>query len=177
MKADNDDRGNRSRSNSRKGEHIKPRGQSEQSRHTKRYGHLEQNGHVKLHGQSEYDETFEIITDDEPVPEIKQYQIGSDKSEKLLSLLGFAARARRLIFGTELCRNAMRSGQISLAILASDASPNTKKRIVDACKYYGCDVCQSEVTSAILASRLGKSGLVAVVGLGDANFIRGITSI
>ena len=110
-------------------------------------------------------------------PEIRQYFLGEEKSEKLLSLLGFAARARRLVFGTELCRDAARAGQISLAIIAADASDNTKKRIVDACKYYGCDVCYTAILSSTLASRLGKSGITAVVGLGDHNFIRGITAL
>ena len=117
------------------------------------------------------------ISEASDVFEIRQYVVGEDKSEKLLSLLGFAARARRLVFGTELCRAAARTGQISLAIISSDASPNTKKRIVDACKYYGCDVCQSAVPSSILASRLGKSGVTAVVGLSDHNFIAGITAL
>lgn len=117
------------------------------------------------------------ISEASDVFEIRQYVVGEDRSEKLLSLLGFAARARRLVFGTELCRTAARTGQISLAIISSDASPNTKKRIVDACKYYGCDVCQSAVPSSILASRLGKSGITAVVGLSDHNFIAGITAL
>ena len=117
------------------------------------------------------------ISEASDVFEIRQYVVGEDKSEKLLSLLGFAARARRLVFGTELCRTAARTGQISLAIISSDASQNTKKRVVDACKYYGCDVCQSAVPSSILASRLGKSGVTAVVGLSDHNFIAGITAL
>ena len=117
------------------------------------------------------------ISEASDVFEIRQYVVGEDRSEKLLSLLGFAARARRLVFGTELCRTAARTGQISLAIISSDASPNTKKRIVDACKYYGCDVCHTAILSSTLASRLGKSGITAVVGLGDHNFIRGITAL
>lgn len=237
MKAENEDKGNRSDSYSRDGEraksrgqsgkdglakshgrsrqnghakphsqsgkdgYAKPHGQSGQNGHAKSRGQSEQNGHAKPYGQSgkdgrakpygqsgqdmraklnghvEYDEPIEFEVVDEPIPESKLYQLASDKSEKLLSLLGFAARARRLVFGAELCRNAVRAGQISLVIVAADASPNTKKRIIDACKYYGCDVCQSEVTASILSSRLGKTGMTAVVGLGDSNFIRGITAL
>ena len=117
------------------------------------------------------------ISEASDVFEIRQYVVGEDRSEKLLSLLGFAARARRLVFGTELCRAAARAGQISLVVIAADASQNTKKRVVDACKYYGCDVCQSAVPSSILAGRLGKSGITAVVGLNDHNFIAGITAL
>ncbi len=128
-------------------------------------------------GKTELYSVESDVSDLSDVFEIRQYVVGEDRSEKLLSLLGFAARARRLVFGTELCRTAARAGQISLVVIAADASPNTKKRIVDACKYYGCDVCQSAVPSSILASRLGKSGITAVVGLNDHNFIAGITAL
>ena len=128
-------------------------------------------------GKTELYSVESDVSDLSDVFEIRQYVVGEDKSEKLLSLLGFAARARRLVFGTELCRTAARAGQISLVVIAADASQNTKKRVVDACKYYGCDVCQSAVPSSILASRLGKSGVTAVVGLNDHNFIAGITAL
>ena len=128
-------------------------------------------------GKTELYSVDSDVSDLSDVFEIRQYVVGEDKSEKLLSLLGFAARARRLVFGTDLCRAAARAGQISLAIISSDASQNTKKRVVDACKYYGCDVCQSAVPSSILADRLGKSGVTAVVGLNDHNFIAGITAL
>ena len=128
-------------------------------------------------GKTELNSFESDISEASDVFEIRQYVVGEDRSEKLLSLLGFAARARRLVFGTELCRTAARAGQISLVVIAADASQNTKKRVVDACKYYGCDVCQSAVPSSILASRLGKSGVTAVVGLNDHNFIAGITAL
>ena len=128
-------------------------------------------------GKTELYSVDSDVSDLSDVFEIRQYVVGEDRSEKLLSLLGFAARARRLVFGTELCRTAARAGQISLVVIAADASQNTKKRVVDACKYYGCDVCQSVVPSSILASRLGKSGITAVVGLNDHNFIAGITAL
>ena len=177
----------------------KPHSRSEQRAANESSGKPERNAAGKLHGRSDRDNlgkphsryapnTAEILYDltetelqtrdgETEFPEIRQYFLGEEKSEKLLSLLGFAARARRLVFGTELCRDAARAGQISLAIIAADASDNTKKRIVDACKYYGCDVCHTAILSSTLASRLGKSGITAVVGLGDHNFIRGITAL
>ena len=92
-------------------------------------------------GKTELYSVDSDVSDLSDVFEIRQYVVGEDKSEKLLSLLGFAARARRLVFGTELCRDAARAGQSSLVVIAAEASQNTKKRVVDACKYYGCDVC------------------------------------
>ena len=50
---------------------------------------------------------------------------------KLLGLLGFAARARKLVTGTDLCRDEVRRGRLPLVLVAGDASNNTKKRISD----------------------------------------------
>ena len=97
--------------------------------------------------------------------------------KKLLGLLGFAARARRLVCGTDLCRDAVRQGKVLLVLAASDASPNTVKRIVDACKYYKTDFCQVPVSSDILSSQIGKASSIAVIGVTDANFVSGITAL
>ena len=56
------------------------------------------------------------------------HRLRPDTEKKLLGLLGFAARARKLICGTDLCRDAIRRGQIPLALVASDASDHTWRR-------------------------------------------------
>ena len=100
---------------------------------------------------------------------------GSEK--KLMSLLGFAARARKLVCGTDLCRDEIRRGNLSLVIVADNASANTKKRIADACRYYGADMCIAPITSLELSHQIGKSANIAVVGVTDANFINGIAAL
>lgn len=100
---------------------------------------------------------------------------GSEK--KLLGLLGFAARARKLVFGTDQCRDEIRRGRLSLALVASDAASNTYKRIFDACKYYGADICRIPVTADELSARIGKTANITVVGVTDVNFINGITAL
>ena len=97
--------------------------------------------------------------------------------QKLLGLLGFAARARRLVCGTDLCRDAIRQGRVPLVLAASDASDNTVKRITDACKYYQTDFCRVPVTSDVLAARIGKTSAIAVIGVTDMNFVSGITAL
>lgn len=109
---------------------------------------------------------------DEAVYVLRQ---GSEK--KLLSLLGFAARARRLVCGTDQCRDEVRRGKLPLVIVASDASDNTKKRIGDACRYYGCCMCIPPISSLELSNRIGKSANIAVVGVTDMNFVNGITAL
>ena len=99
------------------------------------------------------------------------------KEEKLLSLLGFAARARKLIAGTDLTRDGVRRGSVIIAVVAGDASENTKKRITDAGSYYETDVVLTGISSAEIGHRIGKPGAAAVVGVTDMNFANGIAAL
>ena len=105
------------------------------------------------------------------------HRIGEDGKKTLLGLLGFASKARKLVCGTDLCRDEIRRGKIPLALVASDASANTKKRITDACKYYDADICHIPLTASELSDRIGKSGNIAVVGVTDMNFVNGIVAL
>ncbi len=96
---------------------------------------------------------------------------------KLLGLLGFAARARKLVCGTDLCRDEIRRGKAYFTLVASDASENTKKRIAYACKYYDTQLCRIPLTAVELSHIIGKSGSIAVVSVTDMNFINGITAL
>ena len=100
---------------------------------------------------------------------------GSEK--KLLSLLGFAARGRKLICGTDLCRDSIRRNVAIITIVASDASENTKKRIIDACRYYGSDMCVAPVGSAELSHMIGKTGEIMVISVTDRHFADGISAL
>lgn len=106
---------------------------------------------------------------------IRKLRAGTEKN--LLSLLGFAARARKLTCGADLCRDAIRRGQTIITIVAADASPNTKKRIIDACKYYGSEMCIPALSSAELSKQIGKIGDIAVIGVTDKNFANGISAL
>ena len=46
-----------------------------------------------------------------------------------LRLLGLAARAGALIFGTDQVRRAVRAGRVHLAVVASDISENTSEKL------------------------------------------------
>lgn len=97
--------------------------------------------------------------------------------KKLLSLLGFAARARKIVSGTDLCRDEVRRGKLPLVIVAADASANTFKRIFDACNYYDTDICKVPISSADLSKQIGKLSNIAVIGINDMNFVNGITAL
>ncbi len=103
--------------------------------------------------------------------------ISTSGKKKLLGLLGFAARARRIVCGTDFCRDEIRRGRLPLALVASDASANTFKRIADACRYYGTDLCRIPLTADELSARIGKTANITVVGITDTNFVAGITAL
>ncbi len=107
--------------------------------------------------------------------EPRRLKPGAEK--RLLGLLGFAARARRLICGADLCRDAVRRGIADLVLVSSDASANTLKRISDACKYYETELCLAGLDSAALSKQIGKTGQIAVIGVCDASFARGIRAL
>lgn len=107
-------------------------------------------------------------------------------NEKLLSMLGFAARARRLDVYTEQVIMAVRRngrpgdrGLLAngIVILSQDASDNTKKRIKNSCEYYNVECFQSEISSFELSRRIGKSSDVSAVSTFDGGFAKAIKKI
>ena len=116
--------------------------------------------------------------------------------DKLLSLLGIARKAGRVIIGTEMvCDEVRRRGhaghyeeedeknvpvpetqsgkphkQCGCVLIASDASANTKKRILNACAHYQVRAFVAPVTTAQLSDRLGKTGAVAAAAVFDRHF-------
>ncbi len=107
----------------------------------------------------------------------RMHTLRSGSEKKLCGLLGFAARARKLICGADLCRDSIRRGQLPLALIASDASENTVKRITDACRYYDTDMCHLPIPSSVLSKQIGKTASIAVIGVTDMNFVKGIAAL
>ena len=55
----------------------------------------------------------------------------ADRSARpVLDLLGLAARARGLAFGTDMVRKAIRNGEVARVILAADTSATQLKKLV-----------------------------------------------
>ena len=102
-------------------------------------------------------------------------------AEKTLGLLGFAQKAGRLVVGTELVCNAIRSAKPRtyprIVLIASDASANTVKRVENICKYYECKCARISVDSQSLGQRIGKMGSVATVGVADDGFAKAIKQL
>lgn len=63
-------------------------------------------------------------------------------NSELLGLLGLAARARALAIGESACLRGIRSGQVKLVLLATDAGANGSKKILDKCSFYHIQVAR-----------------------------------
>lgn len=92
------------------------------------------------------------------------------KQNQIMSLLGLANRARKVISGEELVVKEIRSGRAKLVILSEDASKNTTKKITDKCKSYDVP-CTYVENRIILGQAIGKQSrvVVAVLDRGFAN--------
>ena len=91
-------------------------------------------------------------------------------------MIGLARRAGKLVFGTEMVRDAVRSEKNEnsgkrplLVFVSSDASENTLKRISDCCFFYSVPLVKADVTSEELGRMIGKTSDVACVAMTDKN--------
>ena len=101
-----------------------------------------------------------------------------NNTEKLVGLLGLAARAGKLVYGTPMVCDALKDKKkIYYVFRAQGCSDNTHKRIGDRCKYYGVELIDVELDICEFARRLGKSGELAAVALTDASFAQGIKKV
>lgn len=94
-------------------------------------------------------------------------------NEKLLNMLGMAKRAGKVSTGEFICSKAIKSGAAKLAIIAADASENTKKSIVSSCKYYKVKYIET-CSMADLGKYTGSSSERAVAVVNDNNFAKAI---
>ena len=113
--------------------------------------------------------------------EEKKTAVGSgDGEKKLLLMLGLAARARALVFGTPMiCDSLQKDGgkKILLVLEASDTSDNTHKRITDKCRFYGVRHYRLESDGEMLSHAVGKSGMLSAVALTDIQLCHAVENL
>ena len=90
----------------------------------------------------------------------------------MYSLLGLAARARKLASGEFMTEKSVKAGQAVLVITAQDASDNTKKNFRDMCTYYDVPFLLFG-TKEELGHAIGKE-LRASLAVNDAGFAEAI---
>ncbi len=95
-------------------------------------------------------------------------------TEKLASVLGMCAKARKLISGIPLICRSLKAGTSPphLVLYSHTASNNAKKRITDRCLFYKISCIEIPIDTEDLAECTGKSGAIAAVGITDAGLAR-----
>jgi len=59
-----------------------------------------------------------------------------EQRKKILSMIGMAYKAGKVVSGEDPVRKAIRGKTVKLLIIAEDASDNTKKRFINSASYY-----------------------------------------
>ncbi|MFV0395149.1 MAG: L7Ae/L30e/S12e/Gadd45 family ribosomal protein [Coprobacillaceae bacterium] len=90
---------------------------------------------------------------------------------KVQQLLGLTSRARKNVSGETLFHK-LRQQEVSLVIVAEDASQNSIKKISDKCTYYNVEYIVYGTISEI-SNAIGKENRVAV-GILDKGFSKKI---
>ena len=89
---------------------------------------------------------------------------------KALSTLGISACARKISYGETLLKD-IKNKKVYLVVVASDASDNSKKRLIDKCDFYKCEyvVCLNKDS---ITKSIGRVDLVSAVGIKDYNLVK-----
>jgi ribosomal protein L7Ae-like RNA K-turn-binding protein len=94
--------------------------------------------------------------------------------EKTLRALGLCAKAGKLVIGTPLICEALKSNTKKpfLVLSSCDNGENTAKRLRDRCNYYGVPLVQLDADGETLSAAIGKNARVAAVAVTDENLCR-----
>lgn len=82
-------------------------------------------------------------------------------NKRSLNYLGIAKRSGNLICGTDMVVKSLPAGKIKLILLASDASNNTKDKIIKKAFYYQIQVCET-FDSDCLSKAIGKDHIMVI---------------
>lgn len=99
-------------------------------------------------------------------------------NDKLLGMMGLAARARKVVTGTEIVTEKIKANKgVRLVLIASDVSQNTLKKLVNCCEYYEVEYIQLQRTQDEISNAVGKSCLTSSVAILDRNFSEAIKKL
>ena len=96
-------------------------------------------------------------------------------NNKILGLIGLAARARKICFGADSVEQEIKKKKVYLIVIANDASDRTKDKFEKLSKTYKIPII-IEGESEILSKSIGKSNK-AVIGIQDSNLAKEIEKI
>lgn len=95
-----------------------------------------------------------------------------EQRKKILSMIGMAYKAGKIISGEDPVRKVIRHKSAKLLIIAEDASDNTKKRFINSATYYHVPY-YIYLTKEELSNSLGQKlrSVVSVIDEGFANHL------
>lgn len=94
---------------------------------------------------------------------------------KILSLIGMATRARKVVSGEYMTENKVKSGGAFLVVVAKDASDNTKKMFSDMCQFYELPMYEYG-TKEELGHAMGKD-VRASLAITEEGFAKALTKL
>ena len=100
---------------------------------------------------------------------------GPEVERKVLGLLGLGMRARNVVVGVDRVREAVRRSKVILAIVAPDASHNSRDKVLPLLSARRVRTWEGS-TAAALGAAVGK-GSTAVVGITDAALAAGVRKL
>ena len=98
-----------------------------------------------------------------------------DNQNKVLSLIGMAKKAGKLITGTDMAVDAIRNkrDKVKLLFCSADASQTTVKRIRNTSEYYKIPLCTLDFDKTELARIVGnRYGQTSVIAVTDEGFAK-----
>ena len=93
------------------------------------------------------------------------------KGNKVLSLLGLAKRAGKVVSGEFSTEAAVKSAKAYLVVVSEEASENTKKKFSNMCTYYRVPICfygNKEELGRCIGQEFRASLAVTDLGFSDA---------
>lgn len=96
-------------------------------------------------------------------------------NKKILGLIGFAAKARKICFGADSVEQQVKKKKVYLVLVARDASERTKDKFKKLCKEYDIKIIiDGEIQ--MLSKAIGKSNK-AIIGIEERNLASEIQKI
>lgn len=101
--------------------------------------------------------------------------MSAEVSKRVLRLVGLGVRSRGAVVGVERVREAVRKGQVALAVVASDASENSLAKVVPLLEARRVRIVRA-ASAADLGHAVGREQ-TAAVGIVDRELARGIRAL
>ncbi len=105
----------------------------------------------------------------------REDEVNAATERRVLGLVGLGIRGRNAVVGVEQVRMAARKGRLALAIVAPDASPHSRKKLLPLLSAAGVRVVQGPGAAA-LGSVAGRES-TAAIGVVDPALARGLRKV